>query len=136
MTRYKDYGERYLNVATAQDDYVFTRGRRRFCLWAASGDTQEFVVCDLLLEAVLNAAQPGPEGWHGILLEYHCNLDWLDASWPIPDVAAVISTLASVPGKAIAAQPFGNEALTMLPELLEFLAEAVATKQPVILSKT
>ena len=128
MTIIKDYGETHASLPTAQDEYVFSRV-------TPTGESQEFVVCDVFLETVLEAGQPDHDGWHGILLEYHVNMSWLDQPWVIPDIPSLLLALRSVPPEAIAEKPFGAAALRILLELLDFLGQAEDVGQQVILSK-
>lgn len=123
----KNYGENYARLPTAQDEYTFSR-------IAPDGNRQSFVICDVFLNAVFNAAKPTPAGWQEVLCEYHCNLYWLDKPW-IANVPDLISVLKSVPTEDILNEPFGVEALRILPELLDFLAEGCKAGHQVILEK-
>ncbi len=128
MTVYRDYGETYAKLGTAVDEYVFSKV-------TPDGQSLDFIVCDVFLNSVLDAAEPDQNGWQGILLQYHCNLKWLDEPWTIPDLRDVIRTLTNIPQASIARQPFGQDALRILPELLEFLSQAETEGKDVVITK-
>ncbi len=128
MTIYRDYGETYAQLGTAVDEYVFSKV-------TPDGQSLDFIVCNVFLHSVLDAAEPDHNGWQGILLQYHCDMEWLDEPWTIPDLHDVIRTLTNISQACIAGLPFGQDALRILPELLEFLSQAETEGKDVVLTK-
>ncbi|MCP4138498.1 MAG: hypothetical protein GY754_46500 [bacterium] len=123
----KDYGESFANLSTAQDEYIFTR-------IASDGIEYTFVICDIYFHSALDSIPPNQTGWDGILLEYHCNLEWLDNPYILTEISDLVNILKKVKVSDIEQKPFGPEALKIIPELISFLSEAILNKQKVILS--
>lgn len=82
------------------------------------------MLCDAYPDAMLDGVEPGPRGWRGILLQHHCELDWPERAWRVPNLSELIATLQSASPEVVRRQPFGQEAIRTLPKLIDFLIEA------------
>lgn len=109
-----DFGEVSLQSPIAHHEYVIRRV-------PPQGESLAFLACDALLDAVLNACAPGPEGWSPLLRQYHVDETWDDTPWVIPSVGDVVAELEGVSEGAVRDCAWGEPALRMLRELLVFL---------------